>query len=161
MPFLLGGPDCTTVSSYVSIITKMAHGSFTVCSYASITMRPRWRFYWDTQMPVLLWGQDDNAQAKGILSIKGYQNHIICSKVTSILMNGWIFPVCGVFSGRVCAQPAKQGWFSIRPRWPVLLGGQYASFTLNLRFQFHCEANMPVLLWSKKGNFSVRPPCQF
>ena len=40
---------------------------------------------------------------KGILNLKGYQNFIIDSKVTAILLNGWIWPIGGVASGRVCA----------------------------------------------------------
>ena len=40
------------------------------------------------------------------LHLKGYQNCIIVeSKVTAILLNGWILPIGGVASARVCAQP--------------------------------------------------------
>ena len=45
---------------------------------------------------------------KEILNLKGHPNRITGSKVTAILLNGWILPVGGVASGRVCAQPAKQ-----------------------------------------------------
>ena len=34
---------------------------------------------------------------------EGHQNPISCSKVTGILLKGWILPVGGVASGRVCA----------------------------------------------------------
>ena len=37
-----------------------------------------------------------------ILNLKGYENHNIGSKVTEILLNGWILPIGGVASGRVC-----------------------------------------------------------
>ena len=39
-----------------------------------------------------------------------HPNRITGSKVTAILLNGLIFPVCGVALGRVCAQPAKQAY---------------------------------------------------
>ena len=45
---------------------------------------------------------------KKFLNLKGHQNFITGSKVTVILVNGWILPVGGDTSGRVCAQPAKQ-----------------------------------------------------
>ena len=40
---------------------------------------------------------------KNCLNPKGHQNRIIGSKVTAILLNGWILPICEVASGRVCA----------------------------------------------------------
>ena len=43
-----------------------------------------------------------------ILNPKERQNCITGSKVTAILLNGWILFVSGIASGRVCAQPAKQ-----------------------------------------------------
>ena len=46
-----------------------------------------------------------------ILNPKKHQNCITYSKVTAILLNGWILPVGGVASGRVCVQPAKQACF--------------------------------------------------
>ena len=36
---------------------------------------------------------------------------MISSKVTTILLDGWIFPVGGVALGRICAQPAEQACF--------------------------------------------------
>ena len=42
------------------------------------------------------------------LNLEGHPNLITGSKVTAILLNGWILPFGGVASGRVCAQPAKQ-----------------------------------------------------
>ena len=48
---------------------------------------------------------------KEILNPKGHPNCITGSKVTAILLNGWILPVVGVANGRVCAQPAKQACF--------------------------------------------------
>ena len=38
-----------------------------------------------------------------ILNLKGRQNCITGSRVTVILLNGWILPIGGVASGRVCA----------------------------------------------------------
>jgi len=38
-----------------------------------------------------------------ILNLEGHQNRCIHSKVTGILMNGWILPTGGVASGGVCA----------------------------------------------------------
>ena len=38
-----------------------------------------------------------------ILNLKRHQNRIVGSKVTAILLNGWVFPIGGVTSGRVCA----------------------------------------------------------
>ena len=46
-----------------------------------------------------------------ILNTEGHPNRITGSKVTAILLNGWILPVGGVASGRVCAQPAKQACY--------------------------------------------------
>ena len=34
------------------------------------------------------------------------------SKVTTILLNGWVLPIAGVASGRVCGQPAKHQSFN-------------------------------------------------
>ena len=38
-----------------------------------------------------------------ILNVEGHQNRCLDSKVTRILLNGWILPSGGVASGRVCA----------------------------------------------------------
>ena len=38
-----------------------------------------------------------------ILIPQGHQNRIIGSKVTAILLNGWILSIGGASSGRVCA----------------------------------------------------------
>ena len=38
-----------------------------------------------------------------ILNPEGHQNCCIGSKVTAILLNGWILPTGGASSGRVCA----------------------------------------------------------
>jgi hypothetical protein len=40
---------------------------------------------------------------KEILNLEGHQNRITGSRVTAILLNGWILPVGEVASGRVCA----------------------------------------------------------
>ena len=40
---------------------------------------------------------------KNILNPKGHQNRISGSKVTNILLKGWILPIGGVALGRVCA----------------------------------------------------------
>ena len=39
--------------------------------------------------------------AQDILNLKEYQNHILDSKVTTILLEGWTLPIGGVASGRV------------------------------------------------------------
>ena len=54
---------------------------------------------------------DYAAQVEGIQNLKGYQNHIIGTKVTAILMNVGILPMGAVASERICVQPAKQGCF--------------------------------------------------
>ena len=41
--------------------------------------------------------------SKEILNLKGHPNRITGSKVMAILLNGWILPIGGVSSGRVCA----------------------------------------------------------
>ena len=38
-----------------------------------------------------------------ILNPEGHPNRITGSKVTAILLNGWIFPIGGASSGRVCS----------------------------------------------------------
>ena len=38
-----------------------------------------------------------------ILNPEGHPNRITGSKVTAILLNGWILPIGGASSGRVCA----------------------------------------------------------
>ena len=40
---------------------------------------------------------------KEILNPEGYPNCITGSTVTAILLNGWILPIGGASSGRVCA----------------------------------------------------------
>ena len=40
---------------------------------------------------------------KNFLSLRGHQNPISGSEVTVILLKGWIWPIGGVASGRVCA----------------------------------------------------------
>ena len=42
------------------------------------------------------------------LNLEGHQNHCIGSKGTAIFLNGWMLPIGGASSGRVCAHPAKQ-----------------------------------------------------
>ena len=39
---------------------------------------------------------------KNFLNLKGHQNTISVSEVTTILLKGWIWPIGGVSSGRVC-----------------------------------------------------------
>ena len=48
---------------------------------------------------------------KEILLLEGHPNHIVGSKVTTILLNGWILPIVGASLGRVCEQPGKQDCF--------------------------------------------------
>ena len=40
---------------------------------------------------------------KNFLNPEGHPNRITGSKVTAILLKGWILPIGGVASGRVCA----------------------------------------------------------
>ena len=40
---------------------------------------------------------------KNFLNSKGHQNPFSGSKVTAILLKGWVWPIGGVASGRVCA----------------------------------------------------------
>ena len=43
------------------------------------------------------------------LNPKGHQNPIGCSKVTAILLKGWIWPIGGESAGEgLCLQPAQQ-----------------------------------------------------
>ena len=49
---------------------------------------------------------------KEILNLKGHPNHITGSKVTSILLNGWILPIGGVSAVKgLRLQPAQQACF--------------------------------------------------
>ena len=52
---------------------------------------------------------------------RGGQTDIAGSKVTAILLNGWILPIGGASLGRVCAQPAKQACFHKFISFPVFL----------------------------------------
>ena len=63
-----------------------------------------------------------------ILNPEGQQNRTTGSKVTAILLNGWILPVGGVASGKVCAQPAKQACF-------------YNNLHLTAHLPVHCTAD--------------------
>ena len=38
-----------------------------------------------------------------IINVEGHQNSTIGLKVTAVLLNGWIFPIGGVASEKVCA----------------------------------------------------------
>ena len=51
------------------------------------------------------------AKTLDILNLKGYQNTIIGSKVTAVLLNGWFFPIGGIALGGVYKQPAEQAGF--------------------------------------------------
>ena len=46
-----------------------------------------------------------------ILNLAGHLNCCISSKVTTILLNGWIFPTGEVASGRVCPAVCAAGLF--------------------------------------------------
>ena len=45
---------------------------------------------------------------KNFLNPEGHQNPISGSKVTAILLKGWMLPIGGAASGRVCACPTQQ-----------------------------------------------------
>ena len=47
----------------------------------------------------------------GILNLEGHHNHCIGSKVTAILLNGWISLTGGVALGRVCPTACAAGFF--------------------------------------------------
>ena len=52
---------------------------------------------------------------KGILNIKGHPNCNTGSKVTAILVNGWIFPIDGASGVKgLCLQPAQQACFQTK-----------------------------------------------
>ena len=51
-----------------------------------------------------------------ILNLEGHPNCISGSKVMAIWLNGWILPVGGASSGRVCVEPAKQACFLKKKR---------------------------------------------
>ena len=46
-----------------------------------------------------------------ILNLEGHLNRCIGSKVTAILLNGWILPTGGAASGRVCPAACAAGLF--------------------------------------------------
>ena len=50
---------------------------------------------------------------KEILNLEDYLNRITGSRVTAILLNGWVLPVGGVASGRVCACSLRSRFVSI------------------------------------------------
>ena len=55
---------------------------------------------------------------KEILNLEGHLNRITGSRVTAILLNGWVLPVGGVASGRVCACSLRSRLvFSDRAFW--------------------------------------------
>ena len=47
---------------------------------------------------------DSVTQVLDIPNLKGHKNHILFSKVTVILLNGWILPFGGVALERLCAR---------------------------------------------------------
>ena len=50
---------------------------------------------------------------KNFLNSEGHQNPISGSKVTAILLKGWILPVSGASSGRVCVCSLRSRLVSI------------------------------------------------
>ena len=70
-----------------------------------------------------------------IINPEGLPKCITGSKVTAILLNGWILPVVGVVSGRVCAQPAKQACLYM-PLFPNTLLYSFPSLQ-HPTFQLH------------------------
>ena len=53
-----------------------------------------------------------------ILNLEGHSNHCIGSKVTTILLNGWILPIGWAASGRVCVWSLRSRLVSIHIRGP-------------------------------------------
>ena len=100
-----------------------------------------------------------------ILNPAGYPNGITGSKVTAILLNGWVLPVGAVALGRVCAQPAKQACFHIAaglmstfvecPTFysPVSLyvtfcgECNFSSLSFFIKFCLVCSFNLPSAPW--------------
>ena len=64
---------------------------------------------------------------KEILKLEGHQNRITGSKVTAILLTGWILPIGGASSGSL--QPAQQAGF-------------YVSSVLYYLYFLHCFSSM-------------------
>ena len=57
---------------------------------------------------------------KNFLNPKGHQNPISGSKVTAILLKGWILPIGGASAGRVCPAACAAGLFlSLTLTWLV------------------------------------------
>ena len=59
-----------------------------------------------------------------ILNLEGHQNRCIGSKVTAILLNGWILPNGGASLGRVCACSLRSRLVYNVPAWiisPVMI----------------------------------------
>ena len=54
------------------------------------------------------------AQVKDILNLKENLNRMINSKVTTILLEGWILSIGGVASGRVCAYSLRSRLVSFK-----------------------------------------------
>ena len=82
------------------------------------------------------------------MNLKIYQNFIIGLKVTAILLNGLIFPIGRVASGRVCAQPAKQACLK------RLTSKKY----IYQAFMFLCALVLMVLACWPFGEFQLLQP---
>ena len=82
---------------------------------------------------------------KEILNPKGHPNRITGSKVTAILLNGWILPIGGASSGRVCS-------CSLRSR--LVLHPSY-KFHLYIKPLFVDRADDEAL---PEGKFELPPP---
>ena len=74
-----------------------------------------------------------------ILNLEGHLNRCIGSKVTAILLNGWILPTGGVASGRVCPAACAAGLYYDRFPLPLNIGvatGQFGTseeYTMTFR----------------------------
>ena len=60
---------------------------------------------------------------KTFLNPEGHQNPISGSKVTAILVKGWILPIGGASSGRVCACSLRSRLVCFVDKMVELVGG--------------------------------------
>ena len=91
---------------------------------------------------------------KNYKNTEGHQNRITGSKVTAILLKGWIFPIGGVASGRVCACSLRSRLVYKKPLnvvlWPKRPNNLGSSSTQKLE-----EKAKQILPWTS-GNWYKR-----
>ena len=78
---------------------------------------------------------------------EGHQHPISGSKVTVVLLKGWLLPTGGVASGRVCGlQHALQACLLLTVT-VVLLDGTYEVLLLTWTYSGQCESVNLRLVW--------------